>query len=145
MKDLIFSLNATIPVFMMIILGMILRRIGWIDQQLAFLWDHQTPLSSHRLHHLLLWNPKMFPVLQTMRFEHSAGKIRIRLFFRVYRISCVQFLFGFYFIYDTNILCFCWYSACSSRWRVKKVLFIWKTMCYTMKVNRTLRKKRWDR
>ena len=35
MENLIFSLNATIPVFMMIILGMILRRIGWIDQQFA--------------------------------------------------------------------------------------------------------------
>ena len=35
MENLIFSLNATVPVFMMIILGMILRRIGWIDQQFA--------------------------------------------------------------------------------------------------------------
>ena len=35
MENLIFSLNVTIPVFMMIILGMILRRIGWIDQQFA--------------------------------------------------------------------------------------------------------------
>lgn len=35
MENLIFSLNATVPVFTMIILGMIFRKIGWIDQQFA--------------------------------------------------------------------------------------------------------------
>ena len=35
MKDLIFSLNATVPVFTMILLGMLLKKIGWIDQDFA--------------------------------------------------------------------------------------------------------------
>ena len=35
MEDLIFSLNATVPVFAMILLGMLFKKIGWIDQEFA--------------------------------------------------------------------------------------------------------------
>lgn len=35
MENLIFSLNATVPVFTMILLGMLFKKIGWIDQQFA--------------------------------------------------------------------------------------------------------------
>lgn len=35
MENLIFSLNATVPVFTMIILGIVFRKLGWIDQQFA--------------------------------------------------------------------------------------------------------------
>ena len=35
MENLIFSLNATVPVFLMMILGIIFRRIGWIDEVFA--------------------------------------------------------------------------------------------------------------
>lgn len=35
MENLIFSLNATVPVFVMIILGMFLRKINWIDEIFA--------------------------------------------------------------------------------------------------------------
>lgn len=35
MDNLIFSLNATVPVFMMIVLGMILKKLNWIDDVLA--------------------------------------------------------------------------------------------------------------
>lgn len=35
MENLIFSLNATVPVFTMIILGMFFRKLGWIDYQFA--------------------------------------------------------------------------------------------------------------
>lgn len=35
MENLIFSLNATVPVFMMIILGMLFKKLGWINQQFA--------------------------------------------------------------------------------------------------------------
>ena len=35
MEDLIFSLNATVPVFLMMILGLLLRKIGWIDDAFA--------------------------------------------------------------------------------------------------------------
>lgn len=35
MDNLIFSLNATVPVFMMIVLGMLLRKLNWIDDILA--------------------------------------------------------------------------------------------------------------
>lgn len=35
MDNLIFSLNATVPVFAMIVLGMILKKINWVDDQFA--------------------------------------------------------------------------------------------------------------
>ena len=35
MDNLIFSLNATVPVFMMIVLGMVLKKLNWIDDILA--------------------------------------------------------------------------------------------------------------
>ena len=35
MENLIFSLNATIPVFLLMVLGLALRKIGWIDEAFA--------------------------------------------------------------------------------------------------------------
>lgn len=35
LDSLIFSLNATIPVFMMMILGMVFKKLGWIDDDFA--------------------------------------------------------------------------------------------------------------
>ena len=35
MENLIFSLNATVPVFLMMILGLIFKKIGWIDDVFA--------------------------------------------------------------------------------------------------------------
>ena len=35
MENLIFSLNATVPVFLLMILGIVFRRIGWIDEAFA--------------------------------------------------------------------------------------------------------------
>lgn len=35
MNNLIFSLNATVPVFLMMLLGLLFRKIGWIDEVLA--------------------------------------------------------------------------------------------------------------
>ena len=35
MDNLIFSLNATIPVFLLMVLGLVFRRIGWIDEAFA--------------------------------------------------------------------------------------------------------------
>lgn len=35
MESLIFSLNATVPVFLMMVIGMVLRRIGWVDEAFA--------------------------------------------------------------------------------------------------------------
>lgn len=35
MENLVFSLNATVPVFLMMILGILFRRIGWIDEIFA--------------------------------------------------------------------------------------------------------------
>ena len=34
-ENLIFSLNATVPVFLMMVLGMLFRKIGWIDEVFA--------------------------------------------------------------------------------------------------------------
>ena len=35
MENLIFSLNATVPVFLMMLLGMLLQKLGWIDEAFA--------------------------------------------------------------------------------------------------------------
>lgn len=35
MENLIFSLNATVPVFLMMVLGIVFRKIGWIDEIFA--------------------------------------------------------------------------------------------------------------
>lgn len=35
MNNLIFSLNATVPVFLMMLLGLLFRKIGWIDEAFA--------------------------------------------------------------------------------------------------------------
>ena len=35
MENLIFSLNATVPVFLMMILGLVFKKIGWIDDVFA--------------------------------------------------------------------------------------------------------------
>ena len=35
MESLIFSLNATVPVFLMMILGILFRKLGWISEQFA--------------------------------------------------------------------------------------------------------------
>lgn len=35
MENLIFSLNATIPVFLLMVLGLVLRKLGWIDEVFA--------------------------------------------------------------------------------------------------------------
>lgn len=35
MESLIFSLNATVPVFLLMVLGMIFKKIGWISDSFA--------------------------------------------------------------------------------------------------------------
>ena len=35
MENLIFSLNATVPIFLLMILGIFLRKIGWVDHAFA--------------------------------------------------------------------------------------------------------------
>ena len=35
MENLIFSLNATVPVFLMMVLGLVFRKLGWIDDVFA--------------------------------------------------------------------------------------------------------------
>lgn len=35
MESLIFSLNATVPVFLMMLLGILFRKIGWMDEEFA--------------------------------------------------------------------------------------------------------------
>ena len=35
MENLIFSLNATVPIFLMMVLGMLFRKLGWMDEEFA--------------------------------------------------------------------------------------------------------------
>ena len=33
MDNLVFSLNATVPIFLMMVLGLFLNKIGWMDEE----------------------------------------------------------------------------------------------------------------
>ena len=35
MDNLLFSLNATVPIFLMMILGLFFNKIGWMDEEFA--------------------------------------------------------------------------------------------------------------
>lgn len=35
MDNLMFSLNATVPVFLMMVLGLVFRKLGWMDAEFA--------------------------------------------------------------------------------------------------------------
>ena len=35
MDSLLFSFNATVPVFLMMFLGMLLRKLGWMSEEFA--------------------------------------------------------------------------------------------------------------
>ena len=35
MENLVFSLNATVPIFLMMVLGMLFRKFGWMDEEFA--------------------------------------------------------------------------------------------------------------
>ena len=35
MENLVFSLNATVPIFLMMVLGMQFRKLGWMDEEFA--------------------------------------------------------------------------------------------------------------
>ena len=35
MENLIFSLNTTVPIFLMMVLGYVLHEIGWMDDEFA--------------------------------------------------------------------------------------------------------------
>lgn len=35
MDSLLFSFNATVPVFLMMVLGMLLRKLGWMSEEFA--------------------------------------------------------------------------------------------------------------
>ena len=35
MDNLVFSLNATVPIFLMMVLGLFFNKIGWMDEEFA--------------------------------------------------------------------------------------------------------------
>ena len=35
MENLMFSLNATVPIFLLMLLGLLFRKLGWIDEEFA--------------------------------------------------------------------------------------------------------------
>ncbi len=67
MENLIFSLNATVPVFLMMILGVLLHKIGWIDDAFAskmnqFVFRVPLPLllfgDLAKVDFVKVWNPR---------------------------------------------------------------------------------------
>ncbi len=67
MENLVFSLNATVPVFLMMILGVVLHKIGWIDDTFAskmnqFVFRVPLPLllfgDLAAVDFVKVWNPR---------------------------------------------------------------------------------------
>lgn len=63
MENLIFSLNATVPVFLMMLLGLLFRYLGWIDEQFAS--------KMNKFVFLVPLPVKVFQDLATVDFEEA--------------------------------------------------------------------------
>ncbi|MEE1086409.1 MAG: AEC family transporter [Schaedlerella sp.] len=63
MENLIFSLNATVPVFLLMLLGLLFRKIGWIDEVFA--------LKMNRFVFLVPLPVKVFQDLAAVEFEEA--------------------------------------------------------------------------
>lgn len=63
MENLIFSLNATVPVFLMMLLGLFFRKIGWIDEVFAS--------KMNKFVFLVPLPVKVFQDLATVDFEEA--------------------------------------------------------------------------
>ena len=61
MENLVFSLNATVPVFLMMLLGLLFRNIGWIDEAFAS--------KMNKFVFLVALPVKVFQDLATVDFE----------------------------------------------------------------------------
>lgn len=63
MENLIFSLNATVPVFLLMLLGLLFRHLGWIDEEFAS--------KMNKFVFLIPLPVKVFQDLATVDFEEA--------------------------------------------------------------------------
>lgn len=63
LENLVFSLNATVPVFLMMVLGLLFRNIGWIDDEFAS--------KMNKFVFLVPLPVKVFQDLATVDFEEA--------------------------------------------------------------------------
>lgn len=61
MENLIFSLNATVPIFLLMVLGLFFQRIGWISESFA--------MEMNRFVFLIPLPVMVFEDLATVKFE----------------------------------------------------------------------------
>ena len=61
MENLIFSLNATVPIFLLMVLGLLFRKIGWISELFA--------MEMNRFVFLVSLPVLVFEDLATVKFE----------------------------------------------------------------------------
>ncbi len=55
MDNLIFSLNATVPIFLLMVLGLFFRKLNWIDEEFATKMNAFVFRVPLRLCYLLIW------------------------------------------------------------------------------------------
>ena len=54
MDNLVFSLNATVPIFLMMILGLFFNKIGWMDEEFANKMN-KCSVFRFRYYYLAIW------------------------------------------------------------------------------------------
>ena len=87
MSDFLFSINATVPIFLVILLGWFLKRIGLINDEFANIANKYVFKVS-------------LPVLFVSGYRNNLGIKR-----RKYEICGVLFLRNFYYVCMCMVLC----------------------------------------
>lgn len=55
MDNLVFSLNATVPIFLMMILGLFFNKIGWMDEEFANKMSNSSSGYHCRYYYSAIW------------------------------------------------------------------------------------------
>lgn len=95
MENLIFSLNATVPVFLLMLLGLLFRNLGWIDEQFAS--------KMNKFVFLVPLPVKVFQDLATVDFKEAWNAKFVLFCFAVTVLSIAIAMVAAFFCGDREI------------------------------------------
>ncbi len=95
MENLIFSLNATVPIFLMMVLGMVFRKIGWMDVEFAE--------KMNKFVFLVPLPVLLFSDLATVDFE-EVWNIRFVIFCFIVTFISIAIVSGISFLWKDRII-----------------------------------------
>ena len=95
MENLIFSLNATVPIFLMMVLGMVFRKIGWMDVEFAE--------KMNKFVFLVPLPVLLFSDLATVDFE-EVWNIRFVIFCFIVTFISIAIVSGISFLWKERII-----------------------------------------